>query len=74
MTRHYKDDDGTVVKHGDTIHFSYGLPPIGVDAKVKWNGHRYMVYTPGHNPESCALSYIKRYFNFYITNTKRGKR
>ena len=67
-TKRFKDDDGFTVGHGDTISFSYGLPPVGVRAKVKWNGHAYICLTPGHNPEWCYLKDLKHISNFYKRN------
>lgn len=36
MTMHMRlrDDDGGWVTAGDTVHFSYSLPPVGVDAPI----------------------------------------
>ena len=34
MKRKIKDDDGNEIGDKDVVHFSYGLPPIGVNAKV----------------------------------------
>ncbi len=62
-----KDEDGTVVKEGDVIHFSYGIPPTGVDAPVISRNGKLIAVTTGHNPPECPLSTLKKYVgNFYI--------
>ena len=60
-----KDDNGNKINDGDIIHFSYGLPPLGVDAKVRWDPVKndWIVLTPGHNPTSCKLRYIKKWMS-----------
>ena len=66
MAKPIADDDGVVVKLGCTIHFGYGIPPIGVDAKVVARNGKLIALTPGHNPAECAVSYIKKHFNFWV--------
>ena len=56
-----KDDDGKTVKAGDTIYFSYGIPPIRVDAPVVKEGGKLVAITKGHNPEKCSLKELKEY-------------
>lgn len=66
MAKAITDDDGAVVNDGCTIHFGYGIPPVGVYAKVVERNGKPIALTPGHNPEECAVSYIKKYFNFWV--------
>ena len=66
MGTYYRDDEGERVTEGDVIHFSYGIPPIGVDAPIeRVNGVLYAM-TPEHNPKKCRLSELREYVgNFY---------
>lgn len=66
MARPITDEDGAVVKAGCTINFGYGIPPVGVYAKVVERNGELIALTPGHNPAQCAVSYIKKYFNFWV--------
>ena len=65
-----KDDWGNAISAGDTISFSYGIPPVGVKAKVEDRNGILWVLTPEHNPKECRLSYIKKWFNFYKEETQ----
>jgi hypothetical protein len=56
-----KDSDGKRVKAGDTIYFSYGIPPIRVNAPVVKKKGRLVALTKGHNPEECTLIDLKKY-------------
>jgi hypothetical protein len=55
------DNDGTEVRHGDTIGFSYGTPPVGVRAQVVQRGKSLFALTPGHTPAECNLRSLRRY-------------
>ena len=54
-----KDSDGNIVKAGDTIYFSYGIPPIRVNAPVIKEKGKLVALTPKHNPEKCTLIELK---------------
>jgi len=49
------------IKAGDTISFSYGIPPIHVRAKVVDIDGTLWVLTPGHNPDKCRLDLLPEY-------------
>lgn len=49
------DKSGVEVWEGDIVHFSYGIPPIGVDAPIVFDGGAFWAITEGHNPERCLL-------------------
>lgn len=66
MAKPITDDDGNAVVAGCTIHFGYGIPPIGVNAKVVERDGKLIALTPGHNPAECTVTYIKKYFNFWV--------
>lgn len=63
--RAIKDDWGNVIKAGDVISFSYGIPPVGVKAPVVEKDGILWALTPGHAPEQAKLSYIRKWFNIY---------
>jgi hypothetical protein len=60
------DAEGKPIREGDVIMFSYGIPPVRVEAKVaKLNGVVFAM-TPGHNPAKCELSKLRQYVgDFY---------
>lgn len=63
MTR---DSNGREVRAGDVISFSYGIPPVGVQAKITSIGGVLFAMTPGHSPDKCKLSKLKQYVgDFY---------
>lgn len=55
------DDDGNRVSVGDTIRFSYGIPPVCVTAKLVQRGKQLIALTPGHNPTECNLRNLRKY-------------
>ena len=55
------DAEGKPIRAGDVVSFSYGIPPVRVEAKVKdINGVLYAM-TPGHNPAKCKISELSRH-------------
>lgn len=57
-----RDDDGNEVKPGDWISFSYGVPPVGVDARVSCeNGALVMTVLGKHKPRQMKLSSLRRH-------------
>ena len=61
-----KDDDGLWVKAGDVITFSFGIPVIGVEAKVIEREGKLIALTPDHTPKEIGLKELKRTVsNFY---------
>jgi hypothetical protein len=59
--RTIKDDYGVVVTAGCTVGFSYGIPPVHVEAKVIERGGRLIALTPGHNPAECPVASLRRH-------------
>ena len=57
----YYDSYGVRIRKGAVVHFSYGIPPIGVDAKIVQRDGKLVALTPGHNPDHCALRSLKRF-------------
>jgi hypothetical protein len=69
MRKFLRGDDGVPVGDGDSIEFSYGIPPVRVIAKVKQIGKSLVVLTPGHEPEQCYLRSLRQYVgSWYKTN------
>lgn len=62
-----KDDDGFEVGAGDWISFSYGIPPVGVRAKVSdENGKLIATVLGKHKPRCIALASLRRHVgNWY---------
>jgi len=69
MTTRLMDDDGVPVTAGDTIRFSYGIPPVVVEAKIIERDGRLVALSPGHTPAECKLRSLRNYVgNWYKTN------
>lgn len=68
-----RDDDGVEVREGDVIHFSYGIPPVGVRATVIRREGELIVLTPGHNPPECPLRIFRESAgNFWVERSSNG--
>jgi hypothetical protein len=70
MVKAIKDDWGNVIKDGDVVYFSYGIPPTGVKAPVFERDGVLWIATPDHNPKEAKLSYLRKWFNFYKETPK----
>ena len=55
------DDDRQPTQAGDTVCFSYGIPPVGVRAKIIRRGNSLIALTPGHAPAECNLRTLRKY-------------
>jgi hypothetical protein len=53
------DDDGTRTYAGDSIRFSFGIPPTLVTAKIIERNGRLVALTPRHNPTECNLRRLR---------------
>ena len=62
-----EDDDGFEVKSGDWISFSYGIPPVGVRARLyDRDGELWAVTLGKHKPREIKLSQLRRHVgNWY---------
>lgn len=58
--RRLLDSDGNEVKAGDTIIFSYGIPPVKVIAPIEERDGKLWAITKGHNPEICNARALKK--------------
>jgi hypothetical protein len=56
-----KDDDGIPTGAGDAIHFSYGIPPVKVEARVVERDGKLIALCPGHNPPEMNLRSLRNY-------------
>lgn len=61
----FKDEDGKAICVGDTIHFSYGIPPAGVDAPIISVDGEFFAITEGHNPPRSLLSELAEHVGQY---------
>lgn len=57
----FKDDDGNWVYEGDTITFSYGIPPIKVTAKIMNRSGTLWVLPQNPLTEGCPLRALRSY-------------
>jgi hypothetical protein len=55
-----KDDEGIPTGAGDTICFSYGIPPVPVKAKVIERGGKLIALCTGHNPPEINLRSLRK--------------
>lgn len=53
------DDNGKIVKHGDVIEFSYGIPSRRVVAPVERRGKHLFALTAGHHPIEVRLDQLR---------------
>lgn len=61
----FKDMDGKPVAAGDTIVFSYGIPPVRVEARLAESGGEVWALTPGHKPDRCKLKDLPKHVGEY---------
>jgi len=71
MTR-MQDEEGRGVSTGDTVTFSYGIPPVTVDAKIIERDGELIGLCPGHNPPQFNLRMLRRYVGRWHKNTNKG--
>ncbi|NTG00046.1 hypothetical protein G6L30_07920 [Agrobacterium rhizogenes] len=65
-----RDDESKLIKAGDRINFSYGIPGNRVDADIiDLNGELWAL-TPGHKPDRCKLSVLRRYVGHFWKTAK----
>ena len=57
----FKDDDGEWVYAGDTITFSYGIPPINVRAKIINRSGTLWVLPKNQRCAECCLRSLRLY-------------
>ena len=55
------DDDGKRTTAGDTVCFSYGIPPVRALAKIIERDGVLVGICPGHNPDEFKLRSLRRY-------------
>lgn len=74
VRRKIRDSDGVEVAAGCEIRFAYGLPPVGVLAKVIDRDGRLIALTPGHNPAECPVASLKRHVGDFWVRKVRDAR
>ena len=60
-----KDDEGNWVGAGDTIVFSFGIPPLRVEAPVVERDGSLVALTPGCRPKDCKLRALRRHVGYF---------
>lgn len=61
-----RDMDGQPVAAGDIIVFSYGIPPVRVEANLAELNGSLWAMTPGHTPDKCKLDQLQKHVgDFY---------
>ena len=55
------DDAGKRTTAGDTVCFSYGIPPVRALAKIIERDGVLVGICPGHNPDEFKLRSLRRY-------------
>jgi hypothetical protein len=66
-----KDSDGVEINEGDVIHFTYGIPPVGVEAPIISRDGELIAITAGHNPAECKLSNLSRHIDYFWVEAVR---
>ena len=62
-----KDSNGVLVKAGDVIVSSYGIPPRRLEGKVIERDGKLIVLTPDSNPKESTLHSFKYHLHeFWI--------
>lgn len=56
----------TRIREGDTIRFSYGIPPVPATATVKRINGRLYAITEGHKPERARLSDLRKWYELEV--------
>ena len=56
-----RDDSGCPTRAGDTVVFSYGIPPRTVRAKIVKRGNSLIALTPTEAVAECNLRSLRRY-------------
>ena len=70
-----RDDDGIAVRAGDWITFSYGIPPVRVDAKVSTQKGRLIFTVLGrHRPRQGLLYSLRRHVGSWYQSDGPGAR
>jgi len=74
---HMRDDGGKWVTAGDTVLFSYGIPPVSVNALIIERNGRLIGLCHGHNPSEFNLRSLRRhvgswykYNKYYLKTTE----
>jgi len=57
----FKDDDGEWVYEGDTITYSYGIPPLRVTAKIMNRSGTLWVLPNNRRYAECCLRSLRLY-------------
>ena len=62
-----RDEDDRIVKAGDVLVSSYGIPPRRLEGQVIERKGKLIVLTPDSNPKECTLHAFQRHLGtFYV--------
>ena len=65
-----RDDDGGWVTSGDSVRFSYGIPPVTVIAPIIERDGKLIGLCSGHDPAEFELRSLRRHVGaWYKHNT-----
>lgn len=64
------DDDGIKVSAGDTVLFTYGIPPVCVKATLVQRGKQLIALTPGHHPSQVNLRRLRKLVGGWLKHNK----
>jgi len=67
------DDDGKRTTAGDTVCFSYGIPPVKVLAKIIERDGVLIGICPGHYPDEFKLRSLRRYVGSWYKQNASGE-
>lgn len=59
--KYHKDDDGRLTGDGDTISFSFGIPPLYVESLIIERDGKLFALTPDCSPKECRLDKLRSY-------------
>ena len=60
-----KDCDGERVEAGDTIAFSFGIPPTLVEGVLFERDGKLIMPTPDHTPKEATIAALRRYVGIF---------
>lgn len=60
-----RDEDGELVQAGDTIAFSYGIPPVRVEGVLFERDGKLIMPTLGHTPKEATLNVIRKHCGIF---------
>ena len=72
MINEITDRYDNVVRAGDYITFSFGIPPLKVKGNVVVKDNELVVLTPSVTPAECYLKDLESYVGDFISYSRRS--